>query len=287
MLQNNQTYYFRVNATDRFGNTGPYSSPANTTYDNEMPSISPPVTNDDQEAKTFTISSSAWDSVSGIFDHTISYTITSTTSGQTESRSKSCGYAASFGGISQCSTDDIHYQEKDLIAWNIRAVDRAGNVFTYPESGNIVFMSNPEHPLAEFVDHDAFISIGETGYPKVYVRNLNPSPDVVNVSLAGTYPQGLAKFLWASSMIWNSTDMRSISVQLNPYEQKTFYVEVASTDEGRYTLDLNASSQNFAPLSDADEMGISVGFNATFPGIEIISLLVLLALSTLAYWKIA
>ncbi|MCX6814108.1 MAG: hypothetical protein NTY20_00430, partial [Candidatus Aenigmarchaeota archaeon] len=67
--------------------------------------------------------------------------------------------------------------------------------------------------------------------------------------------------------------------------QKTIYVEIISTDQGDYTLDLQAGSQTY-PIRSSDSLSIQIGFPASFPGIEIASILILFVLSGLFYWKI-
>ncbi|MCX6814605.1 MAG: hypothetical protein NTY20_03085, partial [Candidatus Aenigmarchaeota archaeon] len=67
--------------------------------------------------------------------------------------------------------------------------------------------------------------------------------------------------------------------------QKTIYVEIISTDQGDYTLDLQAGSQTY-PIRSSDSLSIQIGFPASFPGIEHLSIVLILALSCLVFWKI-
>lgn len=268
---NNQTYHFRVNATDNSGNTGEYFGTANTTFDNEQPEISWSI---DENGE---IHSSAWDGVSGISNHTIECEIVNPEG----SLFVQCpSPLAPFGEVSICSSP-MSYTENTEISCTIRAEDRAGN---FLEEG-FIFSENPEHPLAEFLVRSTFIIIGEGQHVKVRVKNFNSSSDIVNISLGGTYPQDFAKFMDSSALSWISPDRRSISVPMKPYEQKIIYVEMVSTDAGEYDLTLDAESQNFA-VSDYDETEITVGFHAAFTGIETFSVLAIIAVSAFAYWKI-
>jgi len=272
---NNQTYYFRVNATDKNGNIGYWSAPASTTFDNESPVIASSGSNDGVSHK-FTVHSAAWDNVSGISKHTINCTITNPEG----SKNVDCPEADRFGGISSCSTEPIGYNEHTVITCALKAKDRAGN----EKTREIYFSPGTEHPLAEFLEHAVFISMGDIHHARIYVRNLNSSWDEVTVSLEGTYPDGLAKFV-DSPLATRTSDGKNVTVPLDAYEQKTLYVGITSTDAGDYTLGLMAKSKNF-PLTDSDEMKITVGFSTAFPGIGAASILMLVALSAFAYWKI-
>ncbi len=276
-VQNNQTYFFRVNASDLVGNTGSYSEEVNTTVDTELPNIPYPPLNDDKANKRVTIDSAAWDNVSGIFNHTINCTVINPPS----IVFVQCPQAAQFGGISSCQTPQISYSDETEISCEIRAQDRAGNIY----SRNIFFTSAPNNLIMKLHEHNIFISIGESYHVRIELRNIKSIPDMINISLQGTYPPGLARFLQSSPIIWMSSDQRNVTALLNPYEQKTIYVEIISTDQGDYTLDLQAGSQTY-PIRSNDSLSIMIGFPAAFPGIEIASILILFVLSGLFYWKI-
>jgi len=286
---NNHTYYFHVNATDNEGNKGGYSANVSTTFDNEAPNISY-VLNDDTVNKRITLASSAWDNVSGIFNHTITCIVTNPPLGQPSSVFVQCRQANPFGGISNqiesgtepCWTN-ISYEEGTEINCGIDAKDWAGNTYQIPP-GTIYYTSVIDNPLIVFVEHNILISIGETYHARAYVRNLKPVPDNINISLGGTYPSSLIKFLNSSIITYMSPDRRNVSVSLHPYEQRILYIEIVSTDDDKYDMTAFARSENFG--IDSDMMTILIVFPAAFTGIELLSAVMLVIASALLYWKI-
>jgi hypothetical protein len=285
---NNHTYYFRVNATDNYGNTGSYSAAASTTFDNENPNITYTI-NDDTVNKWVTVASFAWDNVSGIFNHTINCTVTNPPLGQPSYVFVQCSQAAPFGGISnqidggaEPCWANISYVEGTEINCGVDAEDRAGNKYQIPH-GTIYYTPLTEHPLMVFVEHNVLISIGETYHTRVHVRNLNSSSDVINISLGGTYPAGLVRFLNSSIITYMSPDRRNITVLLNSYEQRIIYVEIVSTNNGQYDMRAFARSENFGV--DSDVMKILIAFPASFTGMELLSAAMLVIASALFYWK--
>jgi hypothetical protein len=283
---NNHTYFFRVNATDTLGNTGSYSAAAaSTTFDNEMPVIVPSL--NDDGAGNVSLSSVAWDNVSGILYHNISCTVTNPSA----TLFVQCESAAPFGGISDnlaggvgsCQTPNVSYNTNTQMDCDITAQDRAGNVNVV----HVTFVANPDHPLAEFTEGNIIITIGETYHSRVRVKNFNESQDKINVSLSGIYPKGLVRFLNSSPITWISPDGRNITVLLNPFEQRFVYLEIVSTDEGTYPggVEIHATSTLNADLTDYDRMNIIIGYPAAFPGLELLSITMLVALSVIAYRK--
>jgi hypothetical protein len=158
------------------------------------------------------------------------------------------------------------------------AQDRAGNI--YPR--NIFFSKSPENLIMKLYEHNIFIGIGENHHIRVQLRNVKPVQDMINVSFQGTYPPGFARFLQSSPIIWMSGDQTNITVLLNPYEQKTIYTEIISTDQGDYTLELQAGSQSY-PIKNNDMLTIHIGFPAAFPGIELFSIAAIISLAAVLY----
>jgi hypothetical protein len=142
-----------------------------------------------------------------------------------------------------------------------------------------------DHPLANFLEQKIFMTVGTTYHLVIHVRNIKPVPDTINISLHGEYPEGLAKFLNSSSIKGVSGDARNISVYLNPYEIRNAYIEIISTDVGEYSLGLLAESVAEPSLEDSDETSITIGFPASFPGMETFSIAALLLMSGILYWK--
>jgi len=274
---NNYTYYFQVRATDSVGNIGAYSAERNISVDLEKPSIIPVVINDPANSR-ITIGSSAWDGVSGIYNHSITCFVIYPD--MTLFQQCSAG-AAPFGGISTCQLPSpIEYTQDTEITCTLWARDRAGN----EHSTGAFFSPLTEHPLIVFVEHSAFINIGETYHARVYVRNLKSSSDMINISIGGTYPEDYVTFLQSSIIAYMSPDKRNITVALNSYEQRILNIKVVSADTEQYTLGVFASSNKYN-IQDSDTMNISIGFPASFPGIELLSIAALLSLSCFAYFR--
>jgi hypothetical protein len=269
----NHTYYFQVRATDGVGNTGAYSAERSISVDAELPNISYSV-NEDVVNSIITISSSAWDSISGIYNHTISCTVINPDS----TIFVQCAQAAQFGGISTCQTPQVSYTQETELNCTMRAQDRAGNVY----STGIFFSPLTDHPLIVFVEHSAFMNIGETYHARVYVRNLKSSPDMINISLGGTYPKDFVTFLESSIITYMSPD--KITVSLNAYEQRIINIKVVSADTEQYDLRILGFSQKYS-INDSDTMNITVGFPASFPGIDLLSIATILSLSCFAYFR--
>ncbi|MCJ7816308.1 MAG: fibronectin type III domain-containing protein, partial [Candidatus Aenigmarchaeota archaeon] len=161
--QNNYTYYFRVNATDNVGNAGPYSAERSISIDTELPNVSYTV-NDDKINSIIRIDSVAWDNVSGIFNHTITCIVTNPSS----TIFVQCPQAGPFGRISTCQTPQISYSDETEINCEIRAQDRAGNLY----SRNIFFASAASNLIMKLYEHNIFISLGETYHIRIQLRNV-------------------------------------------------------------------------------------------------------------------
>ena len=279
-VQNNQTYSFRARATDNAGNTGSYSAAAaSTTFDSELPQIIYNV-NDDKENKVFSITSAASDNISGIFNHTINCIVANPPPGQAPIVFVQCPPGTPFGGVSSCqTTPGISYEEDTEVNCVIMAEDRAGNIYS-----TSIFFSGSEQ-IVKLSEHTIFISMGETHHGRVYVRNIKSYADNFSITITGMYPSGFARFLDSSSIIWMSLDKRNITVSLKPYEQKTLYLEITSTDVGEYTLEVSGASQKNPLLTGVDGMNIIIGFPAAFPGIEVLSITAILLISGLAYFR--
>jgi hypothetical protein len=108
------------------------------------------------------------------------------------------------------------------------------------------------------------------------------------VWLGGDYPTALAKFSNQPPQkdAYFTADMRNLTVQLNPRNQMTFNVIILSTSprDGGYNVTLDANTTG-SGKTDSDNLQAFVDYPANFPGLELWGVLLLIALSGVAYWK--
>ncbi|RLE12057.1 hypothetical protein DRJ04_06900 [Candidatus Aerophobetes bacterium] len=281
-LKDGITYYFRVRATDNNGNIGNWSV-KNTTIDTYSPVIIVNVTDDKgreiiegyvpADVKNITITSMAWDNISGIKKHTIHYWLTQNnkyTYGE-----KECGEALPWGDWSNCSIT-FAYDEDTVIKYYVKAEDRAGNVNTTP----IRFTTS--HPLANFVIHQAAIGLGDSILLKVQVRNIQETVDNITISIESTITSAKPKFENIGSGDFEiQADGKVLQVyNLNPMEEREFFVRIYSSEIGTYYLNMTAQSNVAQPgLIDTDSAKIIIGYPPSFPGLAPWSILLLVILS--------
>lgn len=141
-------------------------------------------------------------------------------------------------------------------------------------------------PLAGFSSGSMHMQIGTNALAKIYVKNGGAQFANVTVFLGGDYPSGLAEFANVSGAYF-SADMRSAVVGLNPQEGKTLQLVIISTvpKEGGYTINLDANTTASGETSSGS-MKVLIDYAPSFPGLESLGILLLLALSGLAYWRI-
>jgi hypothetical protein len=146
-----------------------------------------------------------------------------------------------------------------------------------PEPGEI-------YPLVNFTESRIFIVLGESYHARVDVTNNNESSGKVNLSLSGSYPESLMRFLESSAVANTSSDWNNVTVQLRPHERKSVYMEIMSTDPGMdYEINVTGISEHAE--TGMDSMSVTIGFPAAFPALEIWSILAILGISLLIYWK--
>lgn len=135
-----------------------------------------------------------------------------------------------------------------------------------------------------FLERKVFISMGETYHAALEVSNPNPFRDNITLRLQGTYPAGLAKFL-ASATGTVSPDGREMNISLLARERKILYVEMISTGISDYTLGVLAFLPEDPSLNVTDQIDVTIGFQAAFPGMEGASILAVLLISGIIFWK--
>ncbi len=287
-VENNKTYNFSIRAKDRMDQWGEWAN-ASTTIDLNKPVITLTVEDQDgtdmgsgnkvisaQDVRKVTITSNATDNISGIMNNTILYYITNVF------HKKECGKTEGpYPPHASICSATIDFAEDVQVKYKIVARDKAWNEKREPDTGWNYIVT---HPLANFVTHDLYLVIGNSFDVEVQVRNLQSSQDKITLIL-DSYP--LAGFINPGSEAEIGPKGRSLSVILNPDEQKSFHVRVLTSDVGSFVLKINATSDINLGLKDSDTLTISVNFPASFPGLDAWGMIVLIALSVVVYWKVS
>jgi hypothetical protein len=290
-LVEGQTYYINVTSTDNAENQ--YSDVINVTIDRTYPVIYISITNQDGDpippgwipsgsgVELINITSYAYDGLSGILNNTIEYMIYSETP---DHKWLECGEGASPGS-SVCSTagsnpygwEDIAYDDRTSVRYRILTKDRAGNE-------NITsYYFTVSHPLANFASAGCHIYLGESRLVPVMVRNIQDQADNITLNLTG-YP--FAEFEYEcdpSDCIISTVTRGMAALNVNPYEERTYYVRVMSSEPGEYSLTLNASSYIDPLLYDSHTIDIKLNYPSYFPGLEPWATLLLLVVAGLVY----
>ena len=116
-----------------------------------------------------------------------------------------------------------------------------------------------------------------------HVRNMLDTPDTITLELdVNSYP--LAEFVDAEGLILE--DDRRVSVQLQPDEQRTFYIRIFSSEPDTEFLWINATSATDPGLFDSDQLFITITFPVAFPGLDEFASLFIVTLSLPVYFVI-
>jgi hypothetical protein len=279
------TYYFTGNATDNLGETGNWIYPVNVTAD-----LSPPdnyYTTTDQDGNVIVggqvladvnqivIYSNATDSVSGIKNNTISYWLTQ--NNQITFGQQVCGEGPLWGGWSNC-TLVFGYDENTVIKYIVESYDRAGNV------NKSDYMFTTTHPLVNFAIHRSYISLGDSTLLKLFVRNIQEEPDNVTVALSSNFVSPKPTFENTGTGYNISGQGRVLTVlNLNPMEERVFFVRVYSSEIGKYDITLDAISTIRSDIIDDDMSYVQIDYPASFPGLSDFAIFVLIALSVVFF----
>ena len=280
-------HYLRVNATDSAGNymkVSPYIEPFGV--DTVNPSTIITVTATDQSQNQFQIPPSY--SAKGLDKVNISASSADTTSGidRTVITYVEAGEARVFsqrtytctGGQPQC---DFTYSFKATgLMYRVEVYDNAGNVNASPSTTGWHFLV--DHPLANFVAHDAFVTMGTVDKGRVMVRNLQNQMENVTVWFEG---YSLAWFEEGEGNYQISADGRKLNVtDLAQGEARTFSIGIMTSDPGTYELYMNATAW-VSGVSDSDTMRITSAFPPEFPGLGLWAVMLLILAASAAYWK--
>jgi hypothetical protein len=140
--------------------------------------------------------------------------------------------------------------------------------------------------LTDFSASSVHVQMGKSIMVKAYVANPNATFANVTLWLGGNYPAGLAKFSQDEG-IYFTADLRNAILGLNPKEEKVLSLVISSAtpQAGGYIITLDANTTADPLLKDRETMSVFTDFEPSFPGLESWSLLLILALSGIAYWK--
>ncbi|HDD72760.1 MAG TPA: hypothetical protein ENG00_01560 [Candidatus Aenigmarchaeota archaeon] len=284
------TYYFTGNATDWTGNTGEWIEPVNTTIDTVFPEVY--VNTTDQfgreiiggwvkaDVTLVNITTMATDNISGVEKNILHWWLTQ--NNQYTYGSEDCGSAPSWGGWSNCSKE-FSYDEDTVIKYQIETIDRAGNV------NKTRFMFTTTHPLANFVIHDLAMQLGSSVLLKVQVRNIQTVPDNITISLDSTFVPAKPTFEDVGTGDYEiQADGSVLQVRnINPMEERDFFVRVYTSEIGEYTINITASSNAAAPyLTDTDSLKVIVGYPPSFPGLSEWAVSLIIILSCIIYFQV-
>jgi len=171
-----------------------------------------------------------------------------------------------------------------MYMFKVYANDTAGNMGVSETRQNRVTYIGPVITLAKFSAGMVYLEMGKNGILKVYVNN--PDLQFANISiwLGGDYPAALTKFS-AYPGVYYTADMRNATVGLNPKEQRVLDLIMYSTGPGEYIINVTATT-TASGKKDFDSIKLFIGYPPSFPGLELWGILLILAVSGLAYWKI-
>jgi hypothetical protein len=295
-LDEGQTYYINVTATDIAGLQE--SDVVYVTIDKTPPAIDINVT--DQTGKeiiqewippgsgiTFVnITSRAYDSLSGVRNNTIIYVVHGEGGTPPGTYFLECGGGPS-AGYSRCSTglanpygdNHIEYDDTTSVRYKVETRDRAGNL------NETRWFFTVAHPLANFGSSYYYIILGETKLVPVLVRNIQEAPDDITLNLTSSnYQFAWFEYLCEPGECVIGGDKKNMDVlNVNPYEERTYYVRLLSSEPGEYALHLNATSAIDPTLEDNHTLTLEMGYPIYFPGMGPFSIVLLVILAGLIF----
>ncbi|UCD06977.1 MAG: hypothetical protein JSW41_04030, partial [Candidatus Aenigmatarchaeota archaeon] len=280
------TYSFRSRATDNAGNIEGWPPQPDTyttidltppqydlrAYDQDGREISGYVQNVD----TVIIRSVATDSTSGVMNNYIHYKLLNEL-GETID-SQDCGPASPYGGVSECNMT-VDFAGAITLEYWIEVIDRAGNMVI----SDVFYIGT--HPLANFKEHNVYMSIGEITTVGIQVRNMQNQADNVTITLSSNLPLA-PYFLWVDDPDVEITGSNNETLIVNnvnpgatppPFNVMLWSSDIAST----YQVTLNASSA--LNISDSDQAAVKIGYPASFPGLNEWAIFVLIILAVFGY----
>ncbi len=285
-VTDNVTYSFRSRATDNAGNMEGWPPQPDTyttidltppqydlrAYDQNGREISGYVVGVD----TVIIRSVATDSTSGVMNNYVHYTLLSEL-GETID-SIDCGPASPYGGVSECNVT-IDFAGAITLEYWVEVIDRAGNMVI----SDVFYIGT--HPLANFREHNVYMSIGEIRTTGIQVRNMQNQADNITITISSNLPLA-PYFIWVDDPdveITGSNNETLIVKNVNPgATPPPFNVMLWSSDTAStYQVTLNASSA--LNISDSDQAAVKIGYPASFPGLNEWAIFVLIILAVFGY----
>lgn len=277
-IEDGKTYYFMIRAVNVFNEIEPWPDPNNpddinrityTTVDTIPPVVWDEIRDQDgniiegwevpEGLEKVYIHGNAKDEISGVKNATV-IRVYITESGFEREETKNCG-PANPGEISSC-TFEAFFGPDTQIKYRTEAFDNADNWNSSTKyATKWKFLTR--HPIANFIVHHLFLSLGSHFDGKIQVRNLNNQPVNVTLTLSG---YEFVKFLGMEGNYIIGNDGKEITIfDINPFEERYVEIEILSSDPGSYILKLDAT--NTIGETDYDEMHISINFRPGFSGL--------------------
>jgi len=156
-------------------------------------------------------------------------------------------------------------------------------------SSVLISAAGVSQPLARFSADNMHIQLGSSSLVKVYVHN--PDAYYANITLwiTGDYPTDMVRFTGDvyEPGVYYTADMKNATVQLNPGNDKVMTLVALSTlpKTTGYNVTLNANT-TASIRTVSKNMTVFLDYPASFPGLEAWGIILLLALSGLAYWRL-
>ncbi|MCK4714162.1 MAG: hypothetical protein KAT35_01190, partial [Candidatus Aenigmarchaeota archaeon] len=282
LVRDDLTYYFTGNATDELGNTGTHIQLLNTTVDRYYPEIYTEVTDDqgrtvdnglvEPGATKIYLNFSATDNISGVLVSTLHYRVT--WQGSVDSDVMTCGSAPHHGGWSNC-TKGFNYDTDTTIKYYTEATDRAGN--TYRTGYGFI----TSHMLANFGISSLYLTMGDTFLVPVIVRNMQALPDTINLSLSEYEHVAFEHDCNPYDCIMGSNRRELSVLNVSPYDERTYYIRVLSSERGEYYPTVSAKSELDPSIEDAHALTLTTGYPVYFPGLSDLAVAFLIIASAL------
>lgn len=144
--------------------------------------------------------------------------------------------------------------------------------------GAMLAGARAQEPLAEFGISSYYLTLGDTGLAPVTVRNPQASPKDIVLNLSG-YPDAHFEYSCFPSECAISSSERDMDVfNMEPDEERTYYVKLVSAGIGDHSLVLESNTTS-GSMSCSDTMSIRIGEPVTFPGLGAWAALAIVMLS--------
>jgi hypothetical protein len=139
--------------------------------------------------------------------------------------------------------------------------------------------------LARFRIDSVHIEVGKSYLVDVYLRNPDLAHGYISAWLGGDYLKGSAKFTPEPGIVYSS-DMRNLTVGLNPWEGRVVRLVIVSTTvPSWYSITLDSNTTANPGRTDFQTLGVKIDNNPAFPGLETFSIILLLAGCLVIFFK--